>query len=152
MLIRPATPADFPLMRTLELQSDGAAHWSEREYDALVAAQALKRIALVAVEEGAPGIGGFVIARCGPYEWEIENVVVAGEHRRRGVGTGLVQEILHAAGEAGVGSVLLEVRQSNTAARQLYEKLGFRKSGERAGYYREPTEDALLFRFPVANL
>ena len=42
--------------------------------------------------------------------------------------------------------VLLEVRESNTPARRLYEKLGFALEGRRPGYYQDPGEDALLFR------
>ncbi len=150
MLIRPATPADVPRMRALEREVETAAHWGEREYGALFAADAPKRMALVATQQES--ICGFAIARCGADEWEIENVVVALDHRRAGVGSALVRQILLGAREAGAGSVLLEVRESNTAARQLYEKLGFIESGRRPGYYRDPPEDALLLRFSAENL
>ena len=36
------------------------------------------------------------------------------------------------------------VRRSNTAARSLYEKLGFCVTGERKGFYKNPKEDAVL--------
>ena len=138
VLIRPATPSDIPLIRELEQQSETAAHWAERDYDALFAPEAPKRVALVAAEEGGREIYGFAVARCGADEWEIENVVVAVGQRRRGIGSRLVRQILQAARDSGAGSVLLEVRESNVAARQLYEKLGFIETGRRASYYREP--------------
>ncbi len=150
MRIRPATAADIAHIRSIEQQAGTAAHWSAREYDALFAPEAPRRIALV-VAEGHE-VRGFVIARCGPEEWEIENVVVAPEHRRRGIGSDLVREILRAAQDAGAAAVLLEVRESNAAARQLYERLGFAEAGRRPGYYRVPFEDALLLRFWVYNL
>ena len=131
-------------MRALEQQSEAAAHWSEREYDALFAPEAPKRLALVAADEGGREIYGFAVARCGPDEWEIENVVVAVGQRRRGLGSRLVQQILLAARGAGATAVLLEVRESNVAARQLYASLGFSEIGRRSGYYREPSEDAVL--------
>lgn len=137
-------------MRILEAQAETAAHWSAREYDALFAPEAPRRIALVAAE--ADELCGFIIARCGPDEWEIENVVVAAEHRRLGIGSELVRQVLRAAQDAGAAAVLLEVRESNAAARQLYKRLGFAEAGRRPGYYRVPAEDALLLRFSVYNL
>ena len=41
--------------------------------------------------------------------------------------------------------ILLEVRESNLAARRLYEKHGFRESGRRPKYYSNPIEDAILY-------
>ena len=72
---------------------------------------------------------GFVIARCATAEWEIENVVVATEKRNGGMGVKIIQEMLLQAQSAGATSVLLEVRESNMAARRLYEKLGFSQHG-----------------------
>ncbi len=138
-------------MRALERQSENAAHWGEREYDALFAPESPRRIALVVEDAGGnQGIGGFAIGRCDFDDWEIENVVIAGEQRRRGLGTALVAELLESARLAGAASVLLEVRESNTAARQLYKKLGFNEIGRRPGYYRQPLEDALLLKISVA--
>lgn len=145
VFIRPAIFADIPALQALAEQFATAAHWSRREYAALFAAEAPPRIALVANEDEA--ICGFVIARCALDEWEIENVVVSPKHRRRGLGSELVRQILQAARQAGAGAILLEVRESNRAARQMYDRLGFVEAGRRPGYYREPTEDALLLRF-----
>ncbi len=151
MPIRPATPADIPLMRALELQADTAAHWAEREYDALFAPDTPTRTALVAAEAD-DDITGFVIARCGLDEWEIENVVVARNRRRSGIGSALVDELRIRAGSSGVPALLLEVRESNTAARRLYEKIGFSEVGRRPGYYQNPAEDALLLKYSVSFL
>ena len=45
----------------------------------------------------------------------------------------------------GAVKMTLEVRQSNTAARNLYEKKGFQAVGKRAKYYTQPVEDAVLY-------
>ena len=42
------------------------------------------------------------------------------------------------------GTVHLEVRESNTTARRLYQRLGFREDGLRKNYYTEPVEAAVL--------
>jgi len=150
VLIRPATPADIPAIRTLERAAETAAHWTERDYGALFASDAPKRLTLVAYDEEL--LGGFAVARCGPDEWEIENVVVAPEHRRRGIGSRLVREIMRMAVQGEAGLVLLEVRESNLAARHLYEQLGFTEAGRRPGYYHRPAEDALILRFSTRIL
>jgi ribosomal-protein-alanine N-acetyltransferase len=46
----------------------------------------------------------------------------------------------------GVANAYLEVRESNKAARRLYESRGFREIGRRERYYRRPVEDALVLR------
>ncbi len=148
MVIRPATPADIPQMRSLEQHAETAAHWAEREYDALFAPEAPKRLALIAGE--GDGVCGFLIARCDLDEWELENIIVAPDRRRGGIGGGLVRELLHQAAETGATSVLLEVRESNHPARQLYKKFGFAEAGRRLKYYVSPTEDALLLKYSVS--
>jgi [ribosomal protein S18]-alanine N-acetyltransferase len=145
VLIRSATPQDISAIRALEEPVATAAHWHLREYDALFAPEAPRRVALVAEEEDQQ-ICGFIVARCGLEEWEIENVVVAIAYRRRGIGRELVRMVVRLAG-ATAAAVLLEVRESNTPARQLYEKLGFVEIGRRTAYYHDPVEDALLLRF-----
>lgn len=151
VVIRNATPDDLPFIRTLEQKTETAAHWSSREYEALFSADAPRRVVLIAADEADSSRPcGFVIARCGVDEWEIENVVVTEEQRRRGLGRALVGQLLHAARESGITSVLLEVRPSNTAARRLYEKLGFSEAGRRRDYYRDPAEDALILKISIS--
>jgi ribosomal-protein-alanine N-acetyltransferase len=151
VLIRPATPDDVLSIRGLEQQAEGAAHWAEREYDVLFARDAAPRVALVALDEAdIAQVCGFVIAGCDLDDWEIENVVVARGAQRLGIGTKLIRELLRRAQSAGATSVLLEVRESNLAARKLYEKLGFSEEGRRSNYYHEPREDAMLLRTSIA--
>jgi [ribosomal protein S18]-alanine N-acetyltransferase len=153
VLIRPANDDDVPSIRALELQAENAAHWAEREYEALFAPDAPARIALVAYDEAGSGvvpIHGFLIAQCALGGWEIENVVVTPARRRCGIGTSLIQQLLLRARKQGATSVLLEVRESNRAARRLYEKIGFSEQGRRRDYYKEPLEDALVLRIFVA--
>jgi ribosomal-protein-alanine N-acetyltransferase len=69
---------------------------------------------------------------------------VADDHRRRGLATALMRHILMVVEEEGIRRATLEVRRSNTAARQLYAQLGFLQTAERPGYYTQPDEDALI--------
>jgi ribosomal-protein-alanine N-acetyltransferase len=45
---------------------------------------------------------------------------------------------------SGARAATLEVRESNSAGRALYESLGFRVDAVRRGYYQNPREDALI--------
>jgi [ribosomal protein S18]-alanine N-acetyltransferase len=162
VLIRRATAADLPAIRTLEQLAATAAHWSAAEYETLFQPDAIARLVLVALPEeprqlAQPGeearqLRGFLVARCTLDEWEIENVVVAEQWRRNGLGAALVRQLLQEAAAGGANSVLLEVRESNLQARQLYASTGFVVVGRRPGYYQGPEEDALLLKFSIAVL
>jgi ribosomal-protein-alanine acetyltransferase len=143
MRIRLANPADIPTLRALERHAATAAHWSKEQYEAAFSSAVPSRVVLVLEEEAA--VLGFIAGKAGG-EWEIENIAVAGPARRRGLGTRLLGEFLDLARDRGAEAVFLEVRMSNLAARRLYEKWAFVETGRRKGYYREPEEDAMVYR------
>jgi ribosomal-protein-alanine N-acetyltransferase len=64
--------------------------------------------------------------------------------RRNGIGSQMVRALLEIARPLGARQATLEVRLSNLAARQLYEKFGFRPVGIRPRYYSDNGEDALI--------
>ncbi|MBZ5707482.1 MAG: ribosomal protein S18-alanine N-acetyltransferase [Acidobacteriia bacterium] len=144
MKIRPAIAADIPALMGLEKHAVTAAHWSRQQYDAIFSQPRPRRVALVIEEELA--VQGFLVGRVLEGEWEIENIAIAGSARRRGLGTRLLGEFLDLARAQGSEAVFLEVRESNQAARSLYEKWGFLEGGRRPRYYHDPEEDAIVYR------
>ena len=96
------------------------------------------------VAEAGGLVAGYVIAHHAADEGEILNLGVALAHRRRGVGRALVEQVLATLAARGVRVVYLEVRESNSGARRLYEALGFGEVARRARYYRRPVEDAVV--------
>lgn len=80
---------------------------------------------------------------------ELGNVAVAYGVRRAGVASALVRGALERLVERGSRECFLEVRVSNLAAQALYRAHGFELVGRRKGYYRKPTEDALIMRLPL---
>ena len=133
-------------MMKLEKRAATAGHWSREQYEKAMNPGSPDRQSLVLVVELEGAVAGFLVARSVGAEWEIENVAVAGPARRRGLGERLVREFLDRARSQGAASVFLEVRESNRAARMLYEKWAFVESGRRKRYYRDPDEDAILYR------
>ena len=75
---------------------------------------------------------------------EIVDIRVRRDERRNGLATRLLKASFDALN--GVEKVILEVRAGNTAARALYERMGFQTVGHRAEYYStsQGREDALL--------
>lgn len=77
-------------------------------------------------------------------EMHINNVAVLPALRGGGIGTALIGASFTAAEARGARRAMLEVRASNTGARRLYERLGFRVEATRRAYYSSPVEDALV--------
>ncbi len=77
-------------------------------------------------------------------EGYITNVAVFPKHRKMGVASALLNRVLKLRLEMPLEFVSLEVRASNGAAISLYNKLGFLECGRRKGFYRNPTEDAII--------
>jgi ribosomal-protein-alanine N-acetyltransferase len=92
-------------------------------------------------------LAGLLIGRIAADEFEILNLAVGGEFRRRGVATQLVRAALESAKIAGARKTFLEVRASNEGGIQLYKRLGFQTCGRRMNYYRDPVEDAVQMVF-----
>lgn len=79
-------------------------------------------------------------------EAHILNLSIAREWQRQGNGMRLLDFLIRTARLAGVQTLFLEVRPSNSAARALYGRRGFRQIGVRRGYYPATwgREDALV--------
>lgn len=149
LYIRPMTATDLDEVIALERQSDSAPHWSPAEYLAAIendGDSALQRIALVAEAVGV--LAGFAVVRLvkapNGGEAELESILVAEALRGRGIGAGLLEELVSRAKDLSVIRLDLEVRASNATAIRLYERAGFARTGERRGYYSGPNEDAVL--------
>ena len=136
--LRAATHADVPALAALETLAFTTPNWSADmflRYDCTVA-------------EVGGQMAGFVVARqifagdsTGRPEREILNLAVAPQFRRAGIATLLLEsEFRHKA------IFLLEVRESNTVARALYQRLGFAEISRRRDYYDNPPETAIVMQ------
>lgn len=137
--VRPMAAADLEAVWRLEQQCF-ANPWSMKlladglncVYDRFFVAEADGRIC------------GYANLRLIAGEGEIERIAVDSRFRRQGIGRKLMEEMEESARREGAGALTLEVRESNRAARNLYESFGFAEEGRRKGYYRNPTEDAVI--------
>ena len=77
-------------------------------------------------------------------EGEVQRIAVQPDSRRYGVGRKMMDAMVEYAVREGACAMSLEVREGNTAARNLYESYGFVPEAVRKFYYHNPTEDALI--------
>ena len=148
--VRHAVADDLSRLIELSRHAATAAQWTSAEYQKLFAPDAVhERVTLVLEEEGI--VLGFLVGRPLADEWEIENIAVHGPARRRGLGTRLLGEFMKLVENRGGRHVFLEVRESNRAARALYEKWAFVEAGRRQSYYHDPEEDALVLKFSFSR-
>jgi ribosomal-protein-alanine N-acetyltransferase len=134
-------PADVPAVHRIERLSYSVP-WSEPTFRGLL--QRADAELLVVELDGQ--LAGYAVFWQVLDQGELGNVAVDPVHRRRGLARRLVAAVMERAGERGVRELFLEVRPSNTGARQLYESLGFARVGQRRNYYQEPVEDAVVMR------
>ena len=90
---------------------------------------------------------GFSLSRSVADESELLLIAVSPEHRRRGIGRGLLHNFLDHAHSDGITRAHLEVRDGNPAI-HMYRRAGFEPIGRRRNYYHGPDGsqfDALTF-------
>ncbi len=114
--------------------------WSESSMR-ILAEKDYPSLALVD-KEGA--CRGYVTSSRALDELQIINVAVHPDLRGRGLGNMLLSAFDGLCRSLGIVYVSLEVRESNTAAIALYSKFGYTAAGKRKGFYRAPSEDALV--------
>jgi ribosomal-protein-alanine N-acetyltransferase len=142
--LRRATPLDVDAIAAIERESFSDP-WTRQAF-ADLAERAARTEVFFRVAEVDGALVGYLVGWFVADEGELANVAVAPAARGRGVAAALVDELLAAAAAHAVTAVYLEVRESNTTARALYAARGFEAVGRRRGYYRRPTEDALVLR------
>jgi ribosomal-protein-alanine N-acetyltransferase len=143
--VRPVTAGDIEQILAIERVSFSDP-WRERSFLSLIDDP---RVFFGAATETGSDVLGYVVAWFVLDEGEIANLAVAPAARRGGVGATLLDAAIAAARDRRIASVFLEVRESNSAARELYASRGFAEIGRRRHYYRRPTEDALVLRLTL---
>jgi ribosomal-protein-alanine N-acetyltransferase len=157
--VKPAGPfleegVEEDLEALVEMERESFSHpWTRRNLR-----QAIDRGHLVVLRgpsgPAAPrrGIVGYCVFEVTAGELHVHNLAIQGGYRGQGLGRRLLETVLWMGTRRGARSALLEVRESNWPALQLYYSLGFQSVRRRRNYYSNPTEDALelILEFPQA--
>ncbi len=88
-----------------------------------------------------PEVGGYLFAISLYDEFHINKIATDARLRQLGYGRMLLEDALSRARAVRAAAVTLEVRVSNSPAREFYRSYGFREAFRRKGYYQDG-EDA----------
>ena len=127
--LRPGKFTDIESISEIQTSTHTASHWEPESYFDFD----------VTIAEKDGKVCGFMVTRDLTGEVEVLNLATSPEFRRQGVARTLLRSV-------ETNAVFLEVRESNEAARKLYENLGFTVVGVRSEYYDDPIENALVMR------
>ena len=101
---------------------------------------------------GGDQVIGYFVAMPGVEEAHLLNITVAPEFQQQGWSVVLLDALALWARGRGAQWLWLEVRVSNLRARQVYEKYGFQRVGERKRYYPSASaerEDAIVMSYAL---
>lgn len=91
-------------------------------------------------------IRGYIIFWIIQKTLELHDMAVIEKHKKKGIGSFMMNFMLETARARKVEELFLEVRKSNVEAITFYEKFNFKQIGIRKNYFQNPIEDALVFR------
>ena len=113
-----------------------------REKSVLETLEQENTVCLTALKAGR--IAGYALVYTAADEAEIARIAVAKELQRQGVARAILQKLEETCAEKKITKLLVDVRESNTPARALYESAGIQEDGIRQRFYEDPQEDAIL--------
>ena len=142
-LLRPMLPTDVSLV----LETEASCYpdpWSEQTFlDCLTAQAKGYRCYVLLLDERVIGHAVLTVILD---EAELLNFCLAPNHQGKGLAGRYLDVVLMTMAEQGASKLFLEVRQSNTPARQLYASSGMHEIGRRKDYYplSDGREDAIV--------
>jgi [ribosomal protein S18]-alanine N-acetyltransferase len=140
--VRPARPADVPVVARLEADCFGPDAWSEGLVHAGVAGSLPTVVYLVADEDGV--VVGHAVASLAGEIAELQRIAVTGDRRRTGVASALLAEVVETASRNDADRLLLEVREDNEGAVAFYAGAGFVGIDRRPHYYADGSAAVVL--------
>lgn len=140
MRVRRAVPDDAPSIAALDEECFPDAY-SVKDIFSYVCQPT--GMCFVAVSDGGELLA-YALGRLIAPEGEIYRIATSPAHRRRGIAYRLLDYMRKCELGRGLETLFLEVRSQNIPARNLYKSFGFIEVGVRRGYYKNPTDDAVV--------
>lgn len=142
--IRFVSPADFEALVELEKEVFSDQAWSKSAM--LADLEAIHTQYLVAFDDAQlVGYAG-LSSPAGSFQADINTIAVAQSHRRQGLATKLLEQMVDVGTRSGAEQMFLDVRADNESAISLYKKFGFEQIDTRKGYYKPEGVDAYVMR------
>jgi len=122
-------------LHMMAFSTDTGERWSGADLSAVLVQPG--SYCILAKLSGRPA--GYALARMLAGECELLSLGVAGEMRRQGVASRLLERLFEICRTQDVTRLFLEVREDNWPARRFYIAKGFEQIGRRLAYYRRLT-------------
>lgn len=154
MDITVSVPAESDIASILEIEHDSQSEpWTEKSFKEEIERESLFVARRAALDSSAcvfcGDIAGYICFWSVRDEVQILNLAVRRSLRRKGIARKLIEFAIRTGQSRQANVVTLEVRESNMAARRLYESFGFRITGKRPGYYATQSESAILMELEI---
>ena len=140
--VRRMKEEDLPSVRAIEALSFSSP-WSDNTFRGEIQNTSIS-FPLVVVRRPADEVVAYVIFWQIREDVQVNNIAVHPDCRGQGIAEALMRYVIDKVRKAGATFMTLEVRPSNTAATNIYKRLGFDVLGTRKNYYTKPDEDALI--------
>jgi [ribosomal protein S18]-alanine N-acetyltransferase len=147
--LREMNSVDMAAIIALEQELFPEDAWTPEMFAAEFAQPPSRRLYLVA-EDGNALIGYAGMMFASGSQADVVTLAVNPARWGEGIGTALLTVLVDEAEKRGYEEVLLEVREDNPRARQLYLRHGFFEIGIRRGYYQPSGVDAVVMRKALA--
>lgn len=134
--------ADMPATLSIENLSFEYS-WTEEEF--IRCLRQRNGIGLVAEENDS--VVGYVIYELHKNRLHVLNLAVHPDHRKRGVGRAMVDNLKGKLSHDRRNRILLEVRETNLDAQLFWKQMGFRAINVLRDHYVDTKEDAYLMQF-----
>ena len=147
-VIRKMTVEDIPAVVALD-QLSFSLPWPERSFRFELTQNTASRCWVAEVDGRMVGM---IVNWLLVDEVHVATLATHPDFRRQGIAKELLAHSLRYMSGEGAVSSFLEVRESNTAAREMYRKFGYEDTGRRRGYYKDNNEDAILMTLEKINI
>lgn len=138
-MIRPMTLNDLDQVMEIEIEAFHE-HWKRKDFEYEILENEFSTLLVYEQENEILGMVGYYILFD---DAQITTLSVLNKAKRKHIATQLMDQMIEDCLNQECSVISLEVRVSNTAARNLYEKYGFIEMNIRKGYY-EDGEDAIF--------
>ncbi len=117
--------------------------WSEEDFFRCLR----QRNCIGMVAEHNERVVGFMIYELHKDQLHVLNFAVAGDLRRREIGTQMVEKLVGKLSDRRRTRIVLEVRETNLAAQMFFKHSGFRAISLLRDFYEDTVEDAYVMHF-----
>jgi ribosomal-protein-alanine N-acetyltransferase len=138
--VRRATLADVGAIMEIE-RASFSSPWPVSAIEEEIERRTWSRVALAV---SGDEVLGFIVYWVVDKELHLLNLATRPESRRQGVARSLINHMIDEGRRRELWQVVLEVRESNDTALELYERYGFVRVGRRPRYYTDNGEDAIV--------